>query len=261
MRKKILNFKDFAILEAIYLDEIKNSEINKKALLKVKACIFFLTGKYPFFSSLLGALMIRENRRLRYKTMATDGLSIHYDPDFVMSLSEPEIQFVLAHEVMHCVLQHFIRCPKNETMAGTWNVACDYALNQMIAPPIQSGGKIEVDVKDTIGKMPKDCLYPGCGHHKNDERFLNMTAEQIYNILIREGYKPDVPPKDEKRDPPPPPKPPIDPKVGDVIYDSANSTYGVVTSYDNKSGEVQYDPIPIEKVREFASKSSGGYSI
>jgi len=267
MRRRILSFKDFAIFEAVFFDETKKMEINKKALVKMKACIFYLNGKYPFFASLLASLVIRENRHLRSTTMATDGFSIHYDPDFVLALPENEVQWVIAHEVMHNVLKHFLRCPKNETMSGTWNVACDYALNQIISPPISIRAgetKIVPDDKLSVGKMPEGSLYPGCGHHKNDERFLNMTAEQIYNILIKEGYVPDVPPKDETTPPPPPPppKPPIDPKVGDVIYDSANSTYGVVTSYDKTSGEVQYDPIPQEKVKEFARKSSsGGYAI
>jgi len=83
-----------------------------------------------------------------------------------------------------------------------------------------------------------------------------MGAEQIYEILKSEGYVPNVPEEDTPPPPPPPPAPPIDPKVGDVIYDEVNKTYGVVTSFDSQTGDVEYDPIPLEKVREFAKKSS-----
>jgi hypothetical protein len=253
---RIVSFKNFALLEAIYADENQKRPINEQALRKMKACIFNLLGRHPFFSSLLASLVIRENRNLKYRTMATDGLSIHYDPDFVMALPEDEVRWVIAHEVMHNVLKHFLRCPKGETMSGIWNVASDYALNQIISPPDPTtvSSKITPEPKQSIGTMPKDSLYPGCGHWKNDERFLNLSAEQIYSILVAEGYKSDVPDDETPTTPPPPPDPPIDPEVGDVIFDSANKTYGVVTAYDAKSGEVKYDPIPKEKVKEFAKK-------
>jgi hypothetical protein len=256
--KKILSFKDFAIFEAIYADEYDNKGINKDALKKMKAAVFFLNGTHPFFSSLLGMLTIRENRKLRYRTMATDGLSIHYDPDFVLALPPEEIKWVIAHEIMHNVLKHFIRVPKGEKPSALFNVAADYALNQLISPPDPSSissGKPVPNPKLSIGKMPEGSLYPGCGEHKNDERFLNMSTEEIYSILVKEGYKPKTPSTTTPPPPPPPPAPPQDPKVGDVIYDADNSTYGVVTSVDLQSGSIEYDPIPKEKVREFAKKS------
>jgi len=259
--KKILNFKEFALLESIYGDlESGNKNISQEAFKKMRACIFFLNGSHPFFASLIAKLVIRENRNLRYRTMATDGFSIHYDPDFVLALPPDEIKWVIAHEIMHNVLQHFLRCPKDETMSGIWNVACDYALNQIISPPtyesIQSG-KPQPDPKASIGNMPDGSLYPGCGQHPKDERFLGLAAEKIYKILKEEGFTPDVPPKGTPPPPPPPPPPPDppqDPTVGDVIFDAANNTYGVVTAYDNVSGEVEYDPIPKEKIKEFAKK-------
>jgi plastocyanin len=260
--KKILNFKEFALLEAIYGDiESGNKNINQEAFKKMRACIFFLNGTHPFFASLLARLVIRENRNLRHKTMATDGLSIHYDPDFVLALPPDEIKWVIAHEIMHNVLQHFLRCPKDETMNGIWNVACDYALNQIISPPTMESGKPEPDRKSSIGNMPSGSLYPGCGQHTNDERFLGLSAEQIYEILKKEGFTPDVPPAETAPPPPPPPPPapPKDPTVGDVIFDAANNTYGVVTSYDNVSKEVEYDPIPKEKIKEFAKNSGPNF--
>jgi hypothetical protein len=255
--RRILNFKDFAIFEAVYADEYQNRNINKEALKKMKACIFFLNGTNPFFASLLARLVIRENKNLRYKTMATDGFSIHYDPDFVLALPPDEIRWVIAHEIMHNVLKHFLRCPKGETMSGIWNVACDYALNQIISPPDPStinSNKPTPAPKLSIGTMPEGSMYPGCGHHKDDYRFVNMGAEQIYEILKAEGYAPEVPEQGATPPPPPPPAPPIDPVEGNVIYDEVNKTYGVVTSFDPQTGEVEYDPIPFEKVREFATK-------
>ena len=77
--KRILSFSDFAIFEysgfnysgyselndAIYLDEREKRPVDQAALKKMKACVFFLNGAYPFFSSMLSRLIIRENRNLR----------------------------------------------------------------------------------------------------------------------------------------------------------------------------------------------------
>ena len=64
--KRILSFNDFAIFEyntfnytpgdklneAIYLDEREKRPVDEAALKKMKACVFFLNGSYPFFLSI-----------------------------------------------------------------------------------------------------------------------------------------------------------------------------------------------------------------
>jgi Putative metallopeptidase domain len=59
---------------------------------------------HPFFGTLLfrlGALA-----RSSIATMATDGVSLYFNPQFVETLSAAEIAGTLAHEVMHPALQH-----------------------------------------------------------------------------------------------------------------------------------------------------------
>ena len=51
--------------------------------------------------------------------------------------------------------------------------------------------------------------------------------------------------------PPPPPAPPEIPKVGDIIFDPSSGNYGVVNSVDEDNDEVDYDPIPKDKVPEY----------
>ena len=62
---------------------------------------------HPFFGSLLFRLGGRATGSIQ--TMATDGVSLFYNPDFVETLNAAELAGVLAHEVMHPALQHHTR--------------------------------------------------------------------------------------------------------------------------------------------------------
>ena len=61
-----------------------------------------------FYSSLLSMLNIRISREV--STAMTDGLQIIYSPDFLDSLSRPQILGLTLHEVEHIVNQHMDRC-------------------------------------------------------------------------------------------------------------------------------------------------------
>jgi predicted metal-dependent peptidase len=112
---------------------------------------------HPFFGSLLFRLKGQE--RPSIQTMATDGVSLFYNPEFVATLSQGELAGVLAHEVMHPALQHHTR--RADRSLKHWNIACDYAINPLL-----------VDAGLTL---PKDVLL--------DNRFRGMSAEGIYNLL------------------------------------------------------------------------------
>ena len=227
--KRLLTWKEYKLFEQVYLDkeDPKGNEISEAAFKKIRLCCFDIMGKYPFFRKLLSDLNIRENRYLKYRTMATDGYSIHYDPDFVMAKSEKEIQWVICHEIMHNVLFHFARKMPDMDL---WNIAADYALNQLL---------------DDIGTRPKEALYPGCGWHPDDKNFENLSAEQIYELLKKSGSK------DPKKPEPNPQLPDVVIKVGDVIRDTKTNTYGIVRSIDPTTGEVDYDPIRKEDVNKY----------
>jgi predicted metal-dependent peptidase len=116
---------------------------------------------HPFFGSLLFRLKSRENRSIA--TMATDGVSIYYNPEFIDMLDSAILAGVLAHEVMHPALQHQLR--RSGRDLGRWNEACDYAINPLLL--------------DAGLSLPQGILV--------DLRFRGMSAEQIYNILESEA--------------------------------------------------------------------------
>jgi predicted metal-dependent peptidase len=116
---------------------------------------------HPFFGSLLFRLKGRESRSI--KTMATDGVSLLYNPDFVDTLNAATLCGVLAHEVLHPGLQHHVR--RSGRNPKRWNEACDYAINPILL--------------DAGFHLPEGVLV--------DDRFREMSAEQIYNQLQTEA--------------------------------------------------------------------------
>jgi hypothetical protein len=253
--RRILTFKTFALFEAIYIDKERGRNVNPDAFKKIRTVLFLLNGTNPWFGEILADIKITENSSL--STMATDGFSIAYNPQFALDLTEEECLWVFAHEVLHCALGHFARIPIGADGITIWNVATDYAINQMLTIPSVSGSGVSPDMNnpDNVGKMPEGVLYPGCGYIKGDEKFLNKSAEAIYNELVKIGWKPK---EDEKigppPPPPPPPAPPIVPEIGDVIFDPENDTYGIVTLVDEANDSLEYDPIPKDKVKEYLMK-------
>ncbi|WP_084080701.1 DUF2201 family putative metallopeptidase [Edaphobacter aggregans] len=80
---------------------------------------------HPFFGPLLFRLSGEASGSIQ--TMATDGVSLFYNPKFVETLNAAELAGVLANEVIHPALQHHTR--RGDRDRKRWNMACDYAIN------------------------------------------------------------------------------------------------------------------------------------
>ena len=115
---------------------------------------------HPYLASAVARLPLREVTAADgCETMATDGYHIFVNPTFSDGLSDEEIQFVLAHELLHCLLGHIDRRGSREP--SVWNAAIDYATNGLL---VELGWK-----------MPAEGLF--------DIRFRGMTAEAVYKQL------------------------------------------------------------------------------
>ena len=110
----------------------------------------------PFFGSIALGLKLIESTDL--PTMATDGKSIQYNPEFVEQIGLDQTIGVIAHEVMHVVMKHHLR--RGGRDPDKWNAACDYAINDAI--------------KHTF-KLPEDGLI--------DEKYKDWASEKIYEHL------------------------------------------------------------------------------
>lgn len=63
-------------------------------------------------------------------TAATDGYRIMFNPQFLDSLNDNELDFVMMHEILHVVLQHCFRAGDRD--ADIFNIACDIVVNSNI---------------------------------------------------------------------------------------------------------------------------------
>ena len=53
--------------------------------------------------------------------MATDGVSLFYNPEFVETLNAATLAGTLAHEVMHPALHHHVRRSGRDPNGGMWH--------------------------------------------------------------------------------------------------------------------------------------------
>ncbi|MEW6132056.1 MAG: hypothetical protein AB1591_02665, partial [Pseudomonadota bacterium] len=93
------------------------------------------------------------------KTTATDMKNFYYNPAYIDRLSLSQVEFVLAHEALHCALAHFVR--RGHRIQRKWDLACDFAINPIL-------------VNDALKPPPEAVVL---------NQFENMSAEEIYPCL------------------------------------------------------------------------------
>lgn len=83
----------------------------------------------PFLGGFIGKL--RFVYTFHVKTQATDGNNIFVNPQFTANLDLTGKCFVMAHEIMHCLLNHMRRSKGHNHMRS--NIAADYEVNATLA--------------------------------------------------------------------------------------------------------------------------------
>lgn len=149
-----------AIAKAPRKPKTTNEQIVEQRIVKARAAIIMDS---IFFGTLLVKLTPKE--RLDIDTMATDGVHIYYNSEFVTSLSDAQLKGVIVHEVMHCALAHHARIDSREPRR--WNQACDYAVNDII--------------KKAHFILPED--------HLDNPAYHGMSSEEIYALLPEDDGK------------------------------------------------------------------------
>lgn len=115
----------------------------------------------PFFEGFVNKL--RTIYTFRIETQATDGYNLFINPQFTYNLDLTEKVFVMAHEIMHCVLNHMRRGKGHDPQKS--NIAADYEVNAWI----NDVGLIRAE---TITKM--GALY--------DKKYSGLGYETIYGM-------------------------------------------------------------------------------
>ena len=130
----------------------------KAAILKLAKARTWLMLKQPFFGALVFTMQLVPLRNIH--TMGTDGKHLFYNPDVIANEDIKYLISLLAHEVWHKALLHFLRLEKRNVKL--WNYATDYAIN--------------LGLKDAQFVIdPNKFLI--------NEKYAGMSAEQIYEDL------------------------------------------------------------------------------
>jgi len=124
--------------------------------------------RHPFFGNMATRLRILAADDW-LPTAAVDGKNLYFNTQFFNAMSNKEIEFVLAHEILHCVFGHLTRREQREHQL--YNIAADYIVNNTL-------------VRDRIGEIPKivDCYQ--------DFKYEGWTSEEVYDDLF-EKYDED----------------------------------------------------------------------
>jgi predicted metal-dependent peptidase len=117
--------------------------------------------KSPFFATL--ALYTEFKPTDTFETAATDGKSIFYNPDYLMSLSQNQVDGLIIHEILHAALLHNIRRQHRDPYY--WNIAADIVVNGLI---VAEGDKYELP--------PGGIRYPD---------WETKSVEEIYELLLQ----------------------------------------------------------------------------
>ena len=83
----------------------------------------------PFFGQLATRLRL-EDASDYIPTAATDGRRFLYNVEFVQSLSDPELDFLVGHEVLHVVYDHMEARGERDKMV--YNAAADFNINMTL---------------------------------------------------------------------------------------------------------------------------------
>lgn len=123
--------------------------------------------KHPFFGNLATRLKVKAADDW-LPTAAVDGRNLYFNTQFFNAMDNAEIEFVVAHEILHCVFDHLGR--RDERDPKLYNIAADYIVNNLL-------------VRDKIGAKPKlvDCFQ--------DFKYEGWTSEQVYDDLYENAEK------------------------------------------------------------------------
>ncbi len=134
--------------------------IDKDALTKLIKARTGLLIDQPFFGALAMRLQLVENPKV--KTLNVNGKIVNYNPKFINTLSNDLAKSAMAHEVMHCVLQHCGSEARGKQLKQLkWNRACDYVVNDIL--------------KQAGFKLGEGWLW--------DAQYVGMSADHVYKLL------------------------------------------------------------------------------
>jgi len=140
---------------------------------RLNRSMFRMFQDFPFWAFLIEKCNVRLTEDKRVSTACIDrNGNILFNLEFFTSLNDNMLHFVLAHEVMHMLLDHHSRVGGRQ--ADLWNIAGDVLINEMLKDHF-SNKNISLDLSQYI-------------HSKVFNFEVNhntMTTEDIYELLVK----------------------------------------------------------------------------
>ena len=130
----------------------------------IQKCILQVRRECSFFGSLMLFAQIEKSNDL--PTAATDGRKIFFNEEFLNSLSSPQQNALMLHEVLHMALLHVTRRQSRDPYI--WNIAADIVVNDLIE-------------RNTSFSLPEGAI--------TDNRFQDKSVEYIYEALLKSKKK------------------------------------------------------------------------
>lgn len=144
----------------------------ERRLKKVKISLM-RNSKFAFWSGILmvGKTTVCDD----IPSACTNGRDEKYGREFIATLDDKELAFVVLHENMHKAYRHMTTWRRlyeeNPVLA---NMACDYVINLQLK---------DLDLHEEVIAMPtKDGKVMGCV----DEKYRGLNAKQVYDLLKEE---------------------------------------------------------------------------
>tara|TARA_B100002019_G_scaffold287900_1_gene300625 strand:+ start:5911 stop:7299 length:1389 start_codon:yes stop_codon:yes gene_type:complete len=140
-------------------------EMRKDVLDRIIVARVGLLLRHPFFGNMATRLKIIAADEW-CMTAATDGRNLYFNTQFFNAMNNKEIEFVIAHEILHCVFDHLGRREDRHPML--YNISADYIVNNLL-------------VDQRIGEKPSivDCFQ--------DFKYRGWTSEEVYDTLYKDA--------------------------------------------------------------------------
>ncbi len=159
---KLKNWEPNPDITEAELDEMRKDVLDRIIIARVGLLL-----RHPFFGNMATRLRIQAADEW-CPTAAVDGRNLYFNTQFFNAMNNKEIEFVIAHEILHCVFDHLGR--RDDRDPKLYNIAADYIVNNLL-------------VRDRIGEKPSivDCFQ--------DFKYENWSSEAVYDDLFEEAKK------------------------------------------------------------------------
>lgn len=144
-----------------------DSKVDYNARERLVTARIGLLLRHSFFGNLATRLVLT-NADDWCSTAATDGRKLYYNSRFITMLKPKEVEFLVAHEVLHVVYDHFGRLGSRDPQI--FNIANDYAVNADLK---------RHKVGEFIKTVP--CLY--------EQKYDGKSSEEIYDDLMKNAKR------------------------------------------------------------------------